>query len=271
MSEEAVVETPAVEQTPETPAVQATPEPSPVEVEARDQGWVSKEEWVESGKSADEWRPAKEFVERGELYKSIHQTKRELKQTQAALDALQRHHQMVYDKAYQTALSDLKQQKRQAIREGNLEDLEAVEERIDELQEQRVKEKEQFVEAQRNQSGPPPELVDFQSRNPWYGVDKGMTDDADAAGFVHLKNGGSKETLLAHVEKEMRKRYPEKFGIKRAAPNAVAPVAKQTKVVKEPDVEMDDNEREAMRTFVRMGVMTEQQYKAELKKAKGRS
>lgn len=249
--------------------IQATP--SPVEVEARDQGWVSKEEWIEAGRDESDWRPAKEFVERGELYKSIHQTKRELKQTQAALNALQNHHQMVYEKARQDALAELKMQKRQAIREGDLEALESVEDRIDELQAQHAKERQAFEQAQRQHQGPPPEYDAFLIRNPWYSSDKAMRDEADALGFVYLNNGGDKAGLLTHVEKEIKKRYPEKFGIKRAAPSAVAAPSKVGRPATSADIELDESEREAMKTFVRMGVMTEAQYREELKKAKGRS
>ena len=275
MTEEVVVETPA-EVKVETPAaevkVEAAPEPSPVESQARDQGWVSKEEWVELGRPEDDWRPAKEFVERGELYKSIHQTKRELKQTQAALDALQKHHQLVYEKAYTQALNELKTQKRQALREGDLEAAEQADEQIDQLREEHVKEREQLAAQQNVQVGPPPEFQAFLDRNPWYHTDKGMRDEADAAGFIYLNNGGDKATLLTHVEQVMKRKFPEKFGVKRAAPNAVAPTNRTAKPApKGADVELDESEREAMRTFVRMGVMTEDQYKAEVKKLKGRS
>jgi hypothetical protein len=281
MTEEVKIEIPQEETKSESPAVENKTvettqivESSPYEEAARAQGWVSKEEWVESGRAADEWRPAKEFVDRGELYKSIHQTKRELKQTQVVLENLQRHHQMVYEKAYQQALNDLKMQKRQAIREQDFEAAEDIDEKIDTLKEQRQQEQQQLVMAQRQavQVGPPPEFQAFIDRNPWYLSDKGMRDDADAAGFIFLNNGGSKENLLTHVEAQMRKKYPEKFGTtKRAAPNAVAPTQRTGKSASSAETELDDNEREVMRTFVRMGVMTEQQYREELKKAKGRS
>jgi hypothetical protein len=116
-------------------------EPSDVELQAMDQGWVSKEEWEESGRDPNEWRPAKEFVERGELYKSLHQTKRDLKQTQAALTSLQQHHQYVFEKAHAKALDDLKREKRAAVREEEHELAEQIDEEIDRLKEEHAKEK----------------------------------------------------------------------------------------------------------------------------------
>ena len=97
---------------------------SPTEQTAREQGWVSKEEWEADGKDVEAWRPAKEFVDRGELYKSIHTTKRELKQTQASLAALQKHHAYVFEKAQKQALEELKREKRLAIRNEDFEKLE---------------------------------------------------------------------------------------------------------------------------------------------------
>lgn len=272
MSEELKLETPAPEvpETSETPTIETTSDP--VETQARDQGWVSKEEWVESGRTESEWRPAKEFVDRGELYKSIHTTKRELKQTQQALNALQQHHRYVYEKAYQQALNDLKVQKRQAMRQGEFEEVEEIESRMEKLQEDHVTETQRLAAVQQAATpSTPPEFQEFLDRNTWYMMDKGLRNEADAIGFVYLNNGGDKTQLLSHVEKEIKKKYPEKFGsVKRAAPNAVAPTNRGSKAPAKDDIDMDESEREVMRTFVRQGVMTEAQYKAELKKAKQR-
>ena len=85
---EVVPEVKADEEVKEVVVVEA----NPVEVEATEQGWVPKEEWEASGRPPDEWRAAKEFVERGELYKTIHSLKRSERQTATRLDALQKHH-----------------------------------------------------------------------------------------------------------------------------------------------------------------------------------
>lgn len=260
MSEETKVEAPVVEET-----VQA----DPVETKAREQGWVSKEEWVEGGGNETEWRTAKEFVDRGELYRSIHSTKRELKQTQAALTALQRHHQHVFEKAYQTAVSDLKAQKRLAMREQDFDAVEAIEQEMEQLTAQHVQERQVLVAQQQQQAGPPVEFMEFVERNPWYTVDKEMRDEADAVAVVYINNGGDRGQLLQHVEKKMKQKFPEKFGVKRAAPSPVASSDRTSRAGKRDDVVLDEFETEIMRTLVKSGTMTESEYKAELKKAKG--
>ena len=263
MSDEiVVVETPEVETT------EVAVEVSPVETQARDQGWVSKEEWVESGKSADEWRPAKEFVDRGELYKSISSTKRELKQTQAALTSLQKHHQFVFEKAYTQAKADLKLEKRQAIREGDLERLEEVEDRIEELDQTHAQEKAQLVQAVPTRTAWQADMESFVERNPWYASDEEMKDEADAIGFIYVNKGGKPEGLLKHVETQMKKKFPEKFGVRKAAPS---PTASGDRTVRAGagDIQLDELETKIMKDLVRAGTMTEKEYKAELKKAKG--
>lgn len=243
--------------------------PDPVVDRAMEQGWVPLEDWKASGREESEWRPAKEFVERGELYKSIHTTKKELKQTQAALSALQRHHQYVFEKAHQQAVRDLKAEKRLAIRNEDFDRLEEIETEIEELTEQHVKEKavltEQQVAAQN--AGPAPEFQAFVDKNPWYLTDKTLRDEADAVGFVYLNNGGTKDTLLQHVEKEMKRKFPDKFGVKKAAPNAVAGVNRTAK--KGNEVTMNDvpeHMREVIRNFTQSTGMSEADYIKELKK-----
>jgi hypothetical protein len=72
------------------------------------------------------------------------------------------------------------------------------------------------------------------------------------------------------VEKEIKRRYPDRFGGKRAAPSAVQGVDR-TQGRKGPqatDIELSDLERDIMRQLVSSGEMTENEYKAELKKTR---
>ena len=64
----------------------------PYESEAREQGWKPKEEYEGD---PEKWRPAKEFVERGELFGKIDVLGRELKETKKALKLLQEHNSKI--------------------------------------------------------------------------------------------------------------------------------------------------------------------------------
>lgn len=239
---------------------------SPTETSARDAGWVSEEEWVEQGKAADDWVSAKEFVRVGDIYKSLHQNKRELKQTQAQLDALRRHNTYIFEKAYQTAKDDLRKEKRQAIREGDLEKLEDIETQMEELVDTHVKEKE-TIQAQpqvQNQ-----EFDQFINRNTWYSDNPEMRTRADFEGWKYLNAGGDRADLFTHVEKEVRKAYPDKFGVRRAAPNAIVSGDKTLKAGRTATFELDEMETQIMDSLVSSGEMTKAEYIASLKKAKG--
>ena len=247
---------------------------SPTELTAREQGWVNKEEWVADGKDAETWRPAKEFVDRGELYKSIHATKRELKQTQATLTALQKHHAFVFEKAQKQALEELKREKRAAIKDEDFQKLEAVEEDIEKLQEQHKQEKEAFVAEAQIQSGPHPDFVAWTEQNIWYRDDEDLREYADFKGIKYTqKNPGvSPSEVLAYVSKEVKKQFPEKFGVKKAAPNAVLGVNKTNSTSRKvmADDDLTETELEIMKELVSTKTLTEAQYRAELKKVKDR-
>ena len=249
---------------------------SPTEATAREQGWVSKEEWEAEGKDVDAWRPAKEFVDRGELYKSIHSTKRELKQAQASLQALQKHHTYVFEKAQKQALEELKKEKRIAIRNEDFQKLEEVEEELEKLQEQHQAEKQEFVKEQAvaQVQGVHPDFAAWQESNTWYGSDEELREYADFKGIKYTqKNPGvDPKVVLDYVAKEVKKHFPEKFGTRKAAPNAVMPVNKTNagnrKV--QADDDLSETELDIMKDLVKSGVMTEKQYRAELKKVKDR-
>lgn len=246
------------------PAIEA----DPVVERALEQGWLPKEEFVKAGRDESEWRPAKEFVERGELYKSIHSTKRELKQTQAALTALQRHHQYVFEKAKLQAIDELKKERRQAIRSEDPERVEEIEEAIEQHKQELVEAKQQVAQATQ-QLGPPPEFVEWKDKNVWYDTDEEMREFADAAGLIYINKNprAAPQEVLKHIETKMRKQFPEKFGIRKAAPSAVAAVNRTSKSSKSVDtIELTEQERRVMKTFVDNGVMTEAEYIKELKK-----
>lgn len=254
------------------PEIEETIEANPTEDKAREQGWVSKDEWVDSGKSADEWRSAKEFVDRGELFQSIHTTKRELKQTQSQLTALQRHHQNVFEKARQSALADLKRDRRAALMEQDIEEVEAIEEQIEETTKQFEIEKQQLLQSQAaTQSGPPPEFVTWQEKNDWYSRDSELRDIADANGLVYIKRNPDAQPseVLRYVEQTVRKQFPAKFMTKKAAVSPTSSADKTLRPAKKESFELDEMETEIMKTVVGTGVMTKEQYIADLKKAKG--
>jgi hypothetical protein len=273
MSEENKVDAAPADAAPAEPT--AVVEISPIEQQAMDQGWMPKDAWVEAGNDPNEHRSAKEFVDRGELYRSLSQTRGELKRVQMAHTALQRHHQHVFEQAHLKAINDLKQEKRAAIRADDLEAVAAIDEEIDSLKETHERERQVIALEQKaieQTPAMPAEWQNWRNRNNWYDVDQTLKEEADSIGLVYISRrpGTPPLQVLEHVEKEIKRRYPDRFGGKRAAPSAVQGVDR-TQGRKGPqatDIELSDLERDIMRQLVSSGEMTENEYKAELKKTR---
>lgn len=248
---------------------------TPAEEKASQFGWVPKDEWVAAGNKEEDWRSAREFNDRGEIFQSLHNAKRDLKQTQATLSALQRHHQYVFEKAQAQALEELKREKRTAIRSEDFEAVEAIENEIEKKQEEFQREKDTLIREQQAAAvamQPHPEFQAWVGRNQWYSTDQEMKEDADAFGVVYMNKNptAAPSDVLKYVESRIRKQYSEKFGIvRKAAPSAVAGVDKTNTRARpvNDSFEMNATEREIMKDVVDSGLMTEAQYIAELKKA----
>lgn len=240
-----------------------------VEKQAIEMGWKPKEQWAEEGGNVDEHRSAREFVDRGELYKSLHSLKRELRAEKEARTALQFHHKRVYETAYNKAVNDLKLQKRQAIRNDDLEAVEAIEERIEDVQREfeEVRKADQVME--KANVDPSPEFAAWTARNSWYETDEELREFADAQGIIYVnKNPGvDPNVVLKHVEAKVKSHFKEKFGGRTAAPNPVVAPRRNAKVASE--VELTEDEQRVMRALVKSNTMTEVEYKAEIKKLRG--
>ena len=88
----------------------------PYEEEAREQGWKPQDEYEGD---PNKWRPAKEFVERGELFGKIDSLGKELKETRKALKMLQDHHSKVKETEFDRAVTELKGLQKKHLEEGN--------------------------------------------------------------------------------------------------------------------------------------------------------
>ena len=109
------VNQPVVDEQTQTIQQDPAPQVDSYEQQAREQGWRPKEEYEGD---PEKWRPAKEFVERGELFGKIDHMGKELKETRKALKMLQEHHSKVKETEYNNALKELK-----ALQKKHLEEV----------------------------------------------------------------------------------------------------------------------------------------------------
>lgn len=243
-------------------------DPPEIEVKAREMGWRPKESF--EGEETD-FIDAAEFVRRKPLFDKIESQSRQLKEVQKALKALEIHHSKVREAEYQHALTDLKNQKRQALEDGNAEQLIAIDERITEL---KADEKIAQAQATQNAAQPDPRFVTWVNANDWYIKDQEMKEFADGVGLAHAKAnpGKSPEEILDYVEKRVKKAYSDKFtNPNKSKPSAVdtGTTTTPTRQPKGDDFELNDEEKKVMNTLVRQGLITKEKYIEDLKRVRG--
>lgn len=257
--------------------VEVPGEIAPVEVKARELGWRPLEEY---DGPEEKWVDAGEFVSRQPLFEKIDSLKTELwkskQEHQKEFNQIKQHFNEMKEVEFKRALEYLKAQKSEAIESGDSKLVVEIDDRIDELKDQRAAEK--INQVPQEQKGPNPEFVAWAEKNSWYAQDTELRGDADAFAMAfisrnpHLANDVT--AILNHVDSKMKAFLPESNG--------------ESKMRKQPTVESSTNttsanrgkqkltvndlsqdERAIMRTLVERKVMTQEKYIEDLAKAKG--
>jgi hypothetical protein len=240
----------------------------PYEAEAREQGWKPQDEY--EGDPV-KWRPAKEFVERGELFGKIDTLGKELKDTKKALKMLQEHHSKVKETEYNRAVTELKTLQKKHLEEGNSDEYLKTTELLTDLKaEQKAREVLGQQQAQQAQNQVDPRFVAWQEKNTWYNKDKDMRQFADTLGLGYAQANPSLEPddVLEYVSKQIKIAFKDKFeNPNRTKPSTVEGGSNAQQ--KKDDVQLTDDERRVMNTFVRQGVMTKDEYIAQVKAMRG--
>lgn len=237
----------------------------PYEAEAKEQGWKPKEEY--EGDPA-KWRPAREFVERGELFGKIDSMGRELKETRKALKMLQEHNAKIKETEYKRAVEELKSLQKKHLEEGNSDGyLETTELLTDLKAEQKARE----VVTQNTPNQPDPRFLSWVDKNKWYTADNEMRKYADilGSGYAQSNPGLDPEEVLDYVTEQVKHRFATKFkNPNRDKPSAVEGTT-QSAAPNKSTFELTDEERKVMNTFVRTGAMTKEDFIAQVKAMRG--
>jgi len=184
----------------------------PAVAEALQMGWVPQEEWKGD---PDKWRPAAEFVQRGEkvipiLKDRLNKVESELK---VALSANRQEIERVKAEAYARATEDYNAKLR-ALDEKEVEAFKAGD-------------GDAFVAAKKERAAikppappiaaaPPPDPVfeDWQAKNPWYQADPELADYADFISHrIVAEHGGviDPAKLGAEMTERVKRSFPHKF------------------------------------------------------------
>lgn len=239
---------------------------SDAELKAMESGWKPKEEF---GGDTSKWVDAEEFNRRGELFDKIDVLSRDLKESKKALRMLQEHHQKVRESEYKRALTELKAEKKAAYESGDSDKLVEIDDRIAEVKVLQTREEQQLKQ---QANSPDPRFVQWVERNNWYAQDTELRAFADTTGTAHAASnpGKSPEEVLDYVSKKVRQAYPEKFtNPNRTKPSAVEGNAQIKDTSRKPAYQLSEEEVRVMNTFVRQGIMTKDEYIAQLKQVKG--
>lgn len=224
------------------------PDYSEVEIEAMEHGW--NPEGVEGKRNLS----AEEFMDRKPLYDEIHSTKKQIKRLQEGMDLLKAHHERVAELERAKALDYLKNQKKIALEN---EDFDAVLDIDDKIAEQK---------AAPNAAAPASNSAfeEWVEENTWYNQDSELKEYADMIGNGYAASHPKKPLtdIYEYVSKEVKSRFPEKFGnTARHAPSPVEGGSKRRTTSRKLSArDLPEDDYRIMKTIVRAGGITEEQY-----------
>jgi len=242
-----------------------------VEVKAIEHGWQPEEEFKADPKNAGKkWRPAEEFMDRKSLFDKIEEQHKQIRDLKKGVDALTLHNKTIEQSTYERARKELQAERLAALKEGDLAKAEEIRDRIDEI---KVAQNNAQAIPQTQQEAP--EFTQFKQQNDWYqGSSKDavkMTAWAEGYGFILARQGKKPDEILVAVHKAAREEFPEHFEKRNPNKDTAGSVGSGRQSRAAPDTfKLTPQEEEVMKKMIRAGVkITEAEYKAQLKKAKG--
>lgn len=260
--------------------IEVVKEPQFTEAEqtAMAQGWLPKDQWQGD---PEDWIPAKQFIRNGELFGRINTYKHKVQSLEKSVEALVKHNEKVFDAGYNSAMEQLKAERRVALRDGDVEAVEQIEERMDELKTEHTEKKQEFKqEVQPQQATMHPAWEPWVETNSWYAKDTAMRGFADGIAKEIVDSARAKganiefDKLLVEVGRKVKERFPEKFGSQQRTivkDDGAAGAGSSRKPSKTDDIEsqMTPMEVELMNTIVRSGVSKEK-YLEDFKKVQSK-
>jgi hypothetical protein len=172
-------------------------------------GWTSREEF--KGDPA-KWRPAKEFLERGEtmlpiMRKTVEKQERKIADLEKSIKEFAEYHSKSEQRAFERAYKELKDKQYDAVQAGDTQAFAAVDKEIAELQ------ADSRPSIGDTKSGEHPDYAPWLEKNKWAEDDPLLSEEAEIQA-LYLRNKGSKlqgADFLDSVAKRVKERFPDKF------------------------------------------------------------
>lgn len=234
--------------------------PQAVKYLAKELGWNEN-----VSDNPDKFVDAATFIRRSKDINSG--LRKQIKEITNVVGELKTHNEQVYKaevKRLTAELATLKEQKKSAIEDGDVDRVEKIEEQIDEIKEKTAPRQQPAVSNA--------VFEEWVEDNQWYRSDDDMRKFADKAGLEY--EGLPFQKILKLVRKDVEAEFPEQFNGKGKGKTQTRPGTSQvesgsrrassTKSRSESD--LSAAQRNIMNQFVRHGVMTKAEYVADLVK-----
>jgi hypothetical protein len=229
-------------------------------LEAKRQGWVPQEEY---NGPEDKWVDAETFVKKGKeinalLRKDNEFLKREVAEMKSTMMEFKKFHADTEKRAYERAMSDLREQKKEAISTGDGDKVLQIDDAIDEL-------KAKKPEPVKATPQIDPSFVSWNEENTWFGKDQELTAEANLIGEVIKRQNPTLlgTEFLDEVTKRVKKMYPEKFtNANRSRPSPVegTTAPKTTSKGGKTFNDLPAEAKAACQKFEKQGLVTREQY-----------
>lgn len=245
-----------------------------LEEQAYAQGWRPRNEF-EGNK--EDWRPAKDWLERGEMIAKIKRMGGELKDLKGQFTNLYQTHLQEVRQAYTQAITDLKAQRLAAMKEQDFDAVVEIEHQLDNVRTQAAAAVRQAPPAQNSNNAEV--YQDWVAKNQWYVKDPELQAIADgyAVNYLRTHPNAPADELGEHVAQKVRKDFPQKFGRVRKSPPSPDGGSQSRDATgssgsrKYADIEksLSPQERQIMDTYVnKLGLMTKDEYLADYSNAR---
>lgn len=213
------------------PEQQNTPTFNEHELKAMEKGWKPKEQF--SG-DPSEWKPAKQWLEFGELLDTVHTLKRKDEEKQKQIETVLEISKKAQEKQREQILKELKQQHREAVEIG---DVDAADKVVEEIH--KIKNEETIPQATSKPLIGQEDMNAFMERNKhWFNDEPEnfkMRQEAIDYDAYLLKTQPSipPKERFERVERMVKSNYPQKFENPRQ--NQPSPVMRQSEQRKAPE------------------------------------
>ena len=205
----------------------------------------------------------------------IKEQKGQLNELSNSVAALKSHNEKVYKAEVaklKNELEDLKQERKEAIEEGDVTKVEELDERIDGVEESMTQPQKEDNETKSRNTA---EFDAWLADNKWYDDDPEMAAYADA--IASENKGAPFARVAALVDRKVREMFPDKFAEqtpttptkKKQSPSPVEESGSKPTAAKFTKANLTDNQKAIMSQFVRQGIMTEKQYIEDIAKTEG--